>query len=244
MANSRNVVIALRKRVSAMSLAVLTTLICSGCIAHRSGFEGTVVDLETGKPIEGAIVLAHWRLKIQIMETQDGGAIQLMETVTDRDGRFHFPSWTKFYSPTRGVMEQLQDPEVLIFKQGYRFKRARNFSLSDERLAGAPHLDAESVVEDVRPSEWNGRQFRIGPLRDSKNRADSAEVALDYLNLSIFDWRGKKQCYWAHAAKMYLATSDEYVKNGGKERHSSPSTVHERHDEIVECGQGHLFGME
>ena len=52
---------------------------------------GAVVDGETGKPLEGVVVVAQW-----IYWCPGGGhymRIKVIEAVTDKDGRYHIPAW-------------------------------------------------------------------------------------------------------------------------------------------------------
>src|SRR5690242_18279869 len=101
-----------------LSLCLATTL--SGCIVSRPAIDGRVVDAETRQPIAGANVVAHWHLKYYFLEAHEAGELQVLEAVTDADGRFHIPKWTRVRSPfARGSIYSSEDPELIIFKQGY-----------------------------------------------------------------------------------------------------------------------------
>ena len=94
--------------------------------------EAWVVDAETGKPIEGAVVTANWEL---VKGSLDGeryyGQLEVKETVTDQNGRFFFEGFTKEDDSWAELRES--DPQVLIFKAGYEFQRFTN----DYRDGGA-----------------------------------------------------------------------------------------------------------
>ncbi|MEO8847686.1 MAG: hypothetical protein ABI440_03505 [Casimicrobiaceae bacterium] len=76
--------------------------------------------METGGPIEGAIVVARWEL-----EGYGGnfaGWLFVAEAVTDHDGVFHFPSWGPLKSPAESGMQTRMSPnvpDISIFKPYY-----------------------------------------------------------------------------------------------------------------------------
>ncbi|MET0917175.1 MAG: carboxypeptidase-like regulatory domain-containing protein, partial [Burkholderiales bacterium] len=88
--------------------------------------EAWVVDAETGRPIEGAVVTANWQLVSTSFDT--GGRklrqLEVMETTTDKQGRFFFPGFTRINFTLDELREE--DPQILIFKSGYRYMRAIN----------------------------------------------------------------------------------------------------------------------
>src|SRR5579859_4576209 len=57
-------------------------------------FSGTVTDGNTGKSIEGAIVVASWELRVGgLADGRVGGYANVLESVTDRDGHFRISGW-------------------------------------------------------------------------------------------------------------------------------------------------------
>ena len=87
--------------------------------------EAWVVDAETGKPIEGAVVTANWEL---VKGSFDGpryyGQLEVKETVTDAKGRFAFEGFSK--EDSSGAELRESDPQILIFKAGHKFERFTN----------------------------------------------------------------------------------------------------------------------
>jgi hypothetical protein len=70
---------------------------------------GTVVDAETGKPIEGAVVLVEWTMTKGLGLTHTT-SYKVTEMVTDNDGRF-----TVYTVPNPLV----NAPDITVYKKGY-----------------------------------------------------------------------------------------------------------------------------
>jgi hypothetical protein len=87
----------------------ITLLACSGC-NHYPPITGKVIDSITGKPIEGALVVAQWTKKHGFGLTYHE-LILITETQTDKEGNF---SLTK--TPKDRFVEP---PEMIIYKEGY-----------------------------------------------------------------------------------------------------------------------------
>ncbi|MFA4829002.1 MAG: carboxypeptidase-like regulatory domain-containing protein [Thermodesulfovibrionales bacterium] len=74
-----------------------------------AGMSGPVIDAETGKPIEGAIVLVEWTMTKGIGLTHTD-SYKVVEKVTDKSGKFSIS----------GVINPLADsPHITIYKKGY-----------------------------------------------------------------------------------------------------------------------------
>lgn len=85
-----------------IAIIFLTT----GCYATITG---TVVDAETGQPIEGAVVLVQWTVTKGLGLTYHE-RYKVIEVITDKEGKF----------TVSGVYNPLVDlPEVVIYKKGY-----------------------------------------------------------------------------------------------------------------------------
>lgn len=86
-----------------------------------AAIEAWVVDAQTGAPIEGVNVVAHWQLAYGF-EGGRGYEMKVMETTTDRDGRFAFQAWGPLVIP-EGLPPEARlkkaDPEIVMFKPGY-----------------------------------------------------------------------------------------------------------------------------
>jgi hypothetical protein len=120
-------------------LVVVTTGLqaCGDLYYTAAPIEAWVVDADTGAPIEGAVVTANWQLIAFGFDTggRKQGQLEVMETVTDKNGRFQFPGFTKLNLSGNALGEE--DPQILIFKPGYRHIRATNqYPIGEEESQG------------------------------------------------------------------------------------------------------------
>ncbi len=112
---------------------------------------GQVVDEATGKPLEGAVIVAEWKLYSQgIGSGGHGGALNTLETVTDGDGRYHLPGWGPRPRPPFAYLDHL-DPEIIVFKSDYYPE-----SLANEVLGSA-----NRNRDMVRTSKWDDRVIKL-----------------------------------------------------------------------------------
>ena len=98
-----------------------------------------VVDKQTGKPLDGVIVVAHWelsRVAPTFVPTMPFGPdprgplqLQIMETMTDAKGHFYFPAWGPLPVPL-GAYLMDRDPHLIFFKEGYAPWGASSFHQS------------------------------------------------------------------------------------------------------------------
>ena len=87
-------------------LLAVTALCMLGCYP---GISGVVVDAETHKPIEGAVVLAQWTKTHGIGDPWHS-VYKIIETETDFEGKFILSG---VYNPT------VDKPTLVIIKRGY-----------------------------------------------------------------------------------------------------------------------------
>jgi len=107
--------------IIALSMFLITAF-CTSCFAgwliyHKPAFRGMVIDAETKKPIEGAVVVAMY-YKYPIISGPGGGSASIMhikEALTDKKGEFRIPSYTTVIQPLS--IEDLT--EFIIYKPGY-----------------------------------------------------------------------------------------------------------------------------
>lgn len=113
--------------------------------------QGNVVDAETGQPLEGVIVTANWQLEGGIEGSYPVGQMMVMETVTDKNGRYRFPGWGPKRRPLSGRI-RTSGPQLLLFKSGYEYAELEN-ALNDKSLRGE--------LENPLRSDWSGKTVRL-----------------------------------------------------------------------------------
>lgn len=181
--------------------------------------EAWVVDEETKQPIEGTVVVAHWVLEGGI-HVDRVGELMVMEAVTDKTGRFYFPPWGPVKHSGRSRLTYM-DPELIIFKSGYKFLQIRN----------DPTKEAiEGKYLPVRRSKWNGKTIKLesfkGDLKATRDTYDFLSTALG------FAIRDPKECLWKKVPKMIIATmvQEEEFRARGLDYSSAISSTLIRND--------------
>jgi len=104
----------------AVVLLVVLTLSCLGMTEHAIAagpWKGQIVDKETGKPLDGVVVLATWYKAYSTPGGWGGaGYHDSEEVVTDMNGQFMIPSKQTW---TINPFSTIKGPEFYIFKSGY-----------------------------------------------------------------------------------------------------------------------------
>lgn len=127
-------------------------------IYHDSPYKGKVVDEETNQPIEGAAVVAVWYI-----QRYGGGAgpiaklLDAKEAVTDKNGEFKIPSMISFHWWPFSTLDQ---PNLTVFKPGYRPYQEHNYSIRNRVVIQLPRaitreqrikaLTNAGLVDDIR----------------------------------------------------------------------------------------------
>ena len=111
---------AARQHVLRFALALLFVLFLPfGQVRGAWGgdYHGQVVDAETGKPIEGAVIVVEWHKKDRIAMGGINYFHNAREAVTDADGKFVLDSSPGIdWNP----LTYIQEPEIIAFYPGYR----------------------------------------------------------------------------------------------------------------------------
>lgn len=127
-----------------IGLLLLSLAVVSCSLVRQDGpYKGRVIDADTGRPIEGVVILGVWYKEISTAAGGVSSYYDAKEAVTEKDGEFEI----------RGVERKLWTyvgpMNVLIFKAGYEY-------------VGSYEWDTLKV--DPRKITWEGSKPII-PLR-------------------------------------------------------------------------------
>jgi hypothetical protein len=129
--------------------------------------EAWVIEADSEKPLEGVIVTANWQLFHSTVGGRVlGSQLMVMEAVTDKNGRFHFPAWgpkkVPKHKPQKGdvwiahipflvpdAYLDNYDPQLLFFKPGYEYQRLAN------------EVSSKTNMASLRRSEWSGKTIEL-----------------------------------------------------------------------------------
>ena len=106
-----------------LAILIICVFFVSGCggiffpLPYRSlaSFEGKVIDADTKKPIEGAVVLGVYYFTAYTIAGSNSYVEDGQETVTDENGEFKLPRTRRWFVLHRGYPEG----KLVIFKPGY-----------------------------------------------------------------------------------------------------------------------------
>ena len=196
---------------------------------------GWVVDADTGKPLEGVIVTANWAVNEgNLAGTNSGGQIQIMETVTDLAGRYHFPAWgPKPLPPKKNgwwVDQYIgnEDPGLMFFKNGYRLDTRSNALVSERNTSS------------IRRSDWNGKTIKLKLIgANEKEYVEDLSRARGMLSFAL----SADGCEWEKIPRMLAALLKETEKFRKPGTYTSLLTL-ARIPENPHCGSPQEFLKE
>ena len=211
----------------ASMVAALVGLPGLGCSSTPSllyraeAIDGRVVDDDTKKPIEGVIVVAEWELVDGLMDPVPVGDLEILETVTNAEGSYHFDGWGP--KEVKSARFHGNDPRLIFFKGGYEFKSLRN-SLHPPG-AGSPMYDESGQPRSV----WSGRTIDLRPEPPSYAVSDQAFETL----YSPF-----KGCMWKKMPRLLamLVTTTGIAHDGGPKARSLLLQIMNGRSQ-AQCGQ-------
>lgn len=178
-------------------------------VYFAKSISGQIVDEETGKPLEGVVIVAQWILfEIALGHgAHYGNTVNLIEVVTDQDGKYSIPGWGPRPRPPLKHLDHL-DPRLSIFKSQYVPLELSNESLGNHNKAM------------VRTSEWDGKviklkkftgtaQERLHQLRFafSGSYAETNKAApLEILKEASlpFEWPDESQAFFNHVRELSI----------------------------------------
>jgi len=136
------------------------------------------------------------------------GQMMVMETVTDKNGRFYFPAWGPKPIPSYNITARdwqealylslfpvelhlvYRDPRLLLFKRDYKYVGLENKLITNYNKGS------------LRRSDWNGKTIKMeqfkGTFEEYANHLDDMSI---YLR---FAYSGK-DCEWKQVPRMIAA---------------------------------------
>ncbi len=150
-----------QRRASTAVVSVLVTLALWSPSSEGAGpWRGQVVDLETGQPIEGVVVVAVWEKVSPGAMHPERKFEDVDELTTDADGRFVIPARRVV---TLNPFVNIEGPRLVMFKAGYgqwgfrgeyEWLKRYNVEEQDARIA-----KARKAFESI------GAQFELPALK-------------------------------------------------------------------------------
>lgn len=173
----------------------MVTGLMTGCsfigVYAVPSIEGTVVDAETGDPIEGAVVLVERSLRGGFEGFT--GYYEYQETLTDVQGNYHVPALGLVFEPNRF---DDYDPQLQIYKAGYRKGYLGN-------AWDCLDVKAESCIKNYygrpphdwyRESVWDGKT--VGLMRFTGTTKERISALGDYKSVARHDHYRQQKCSW------------------------------------------------
>lgn len=185
------------KRTVWMLLLILSAPpACTGSpVYYAEAIEATVVDAETQKPLEGVVVVAHWQLFHGTLAGRvPADQLMVLEAVTDKDGRFRFPSWGPKLALS-GYLDD-RDPALLLFKSDYEYRGLQNPTLS------TPNRSPR------RRSQWHGKTIELKPFKGTMEEYASHFQELNYDLRRVITGR-PEECNWRKLPRVVRAVAKE-----------------------------------
>lgn len=195
-------------------LACLAALpACAGPLKYSAEpIEAWVLDAETKQPLENVIVVAHWELettsRIVPHQTNPAGSLMILETVTDKNGRFYFPAWGPKWHLGAGELTD-SDPELIFFKSGYRYLRVSNSRyLRPAKYSdvGKPSGTESKPTGSKRISFWSGERI---PLEKFKGTTEEYARHLSSLDIYLRFAYDNENCEMKQVPRMVVALHRE-----------------------------------
>ena len=147
---------------------IIVTFMVTGCSAEQKIITGTVIDSETGTPIEGAVVLVEWTKAEGVPGLTSTKSYKVVETVTDKNGKFTVENVKKL---------SIDSPDVAVYKKGYVTWSSRNIFPTREKR---------------NDFHWrSGNIYKLEKFKDSYSYVDHDGFTSRAINDTI-GWENKK----------------------------------------------------
>jgi hypothetical protein len=100
-------------------------------VYHEPEFKGTILDVDTKQPIEGAVVVAVYKkASMGLGAGSSSSIINVRETLTDKEGNFRISSYTTLILPFSWQIPM----SLIVFKPGYGSAEVGGWHFTGEEL--------------------------------------------------------------------------------------------------------------
>ena len=162
---------------------------------------GTIVDAETGAPIEGAIVIGLWEMQMQygFDSTAMTGHAQVTEVLTDQDGKYFIAGWGPKKRYGKSYLSD-SSPLIVVFKEGYEYL-----------LRGNTMYPSDQKYNPIRQFDWAGETLKLkkfnGNVKAYYNMLKRVNSALGTVTERTL---GAGDCDWKKIPHMMLEFDKYY----------------------------------
>ena len=220
--------VSLRTVIGLIFISVLVSQ--SACAADRT-YQGKVIDADTLKPIEGAVVVAIWRKTRAGIAGSDTRFKDAKETLTDKKGEWSITGPEGDVDKLIGILQVIgvfitKAPEFIIYKPGYvKYWTAGCF-------AAYPYIDKAHGLEGIvlrRPGVTREERkkyhkeykesFPFISLKDPEKKLRDLEFSFEYPeNVRKVGWRREIEIF-----KVYTVVGLKKARTREERRIAIPS---------------------
>lgn len=229
---------------------LVLSVVINGCgllpeTYSAASITGRVIDEENEQPVEGAHVIVYWQLyKGGYAGRYPTDILKVEETITDKDGRYHFDGW----GPVVAIAGDLgyQAPELLLFKAGYYYKHLSNSQSQiyfGAKGASEIHIPATNKADVglVYVSQWDNKIIK---LTKYKNDIDKVLNNLYWLGSDISIILRGKGCESLQIRKLYTNysqyISSRHLNNYPRTFYTIENGYDEGCGEVIKVYQGRM----
>ncbi|NOQ77915.1 MAG: hypothetical protein GQ546_00785 [Gammaproteobacteria bacterium] len=183
-----------KKKLRRFSFAMAVLMQSYPWIYIVGDIDGQVVD-SNGAPLEGVLVTSLWNTiyvfrtyGIEAVYGHEAGALEVIETITDKDGKYHIPGFWKF----RPFFEEIHGGYVDAFKKGL-YHDGQLSSYNKDKKSNILGLYYEARANDS-----------VFVMREIKNRQ---EKSFNSEGLSRFIHAAQllhNHCYWTKIPNTFI----------------------------------------
>jgi hypothetical protein len=165
------------KKAIAFTFIILFIQGCAYWVRYDGPYKGRVVDEETGKPIEGVVVLGVWNTVMNTPAGETHHFSDATETVTDEKGEFEIKG--------KGlrILSNLDLINVLIFKTGYKYWDVPWVALKEDIiLRDRIKWENDRAIIPLRKLTMAERKAQLSPSPPSEAYKKDIKMILNEIN--------------------------------------------------------------